>query len=165
MPSAKSEAMALRTPVRSVDPPGGSGRTTGPCSRLGRRTVAWPGVVISPRWFWAHTSRSTAGRSPSARYLPHHGSVQPLGVAHEVELAELAVELPQPRIVAHPVGAQMDEPGLPHPAVVEGGRVARPAGELRIPVDPLHHIGDVEVVTVEEPGDALSVLGSPVGGA
>ena len=28
---------------RSVAPPGGSGRRTGPCSRLGSRIVAWPG--------------------------------------------------------------------------------------------------------------------------
>ena len=40
-----------------------------PCSRLGSRIVAWPGVVTSPRWFSATRSRSTAGRSPSARYF------------------------------------------------------------------------------------------------
>jgi len=49
VPSAKSEAMALSAPSRSVAPPGGSGSTTGPCSRLGSRMVAWPGVVITPR--------------------------------------------------------------------------------------------------------------------
>src|SRR5262249_41052426 len=49
-------------------PPGGSGSRTGPCSRLGSRIVACPGVVISPRWFSPHTSRSTVGR-PSTTTL------------------------------------------------------------------------------------------------
>ena len=31
--------------------------------------MAWPGVVISPRWFSAHTSRSTVGLLPPARYF------------------------------------------------------------------------------------------------
>ena len=69
---------------------------------------------------------------------------QPLRVADVVEQAELAVELPQPGVVAHPVGAQVDQPRLPHAAVVERGRVARPLGELGVPVHPLHHVGDVE---------------------
>ena len=34
-----------------IAPPGGVGNFTGPCSRLGNRIVAWPGQVISPRWF------------------------------------------------------------------------------------------------------------------
>ena len=113
---------------------GAPGRARGSGSRI----VAWPGVVTSPRWFSATRSRSTAGRSPSARYLRVDRAPQPLGVAHVVEQAELAVELPQPGVVAHPVGAQVDEPGLAHAAVVERRRVARPAGELGVPVDPLH---------------------------
>ena len=40
-------------------------------------------------------------------------------VAGVVEAAELAIELPQPAVVAHPVGAEVDEPGFAHPAVVE----------------------------------------------
>ena len=56
-------------PAGRSAPPGGSGSRTAPCSRLGSRIVAWPGVVISPRWFSPQMSRSTAGRSPSARYF------------------------------------------------------------------------------------------------
>ncbi len=59
----------------------------------------------------------------------------------------------------------MDQPGLPHPPVVEGGRVAGPPGELRVPVDPLHDVGDVELVAVEEPGYSLPVLAPRAGAA
>src|SRR4051794_12144722 len=61
-------AIASSAPWRSVAPPGGSGNRTGPRSRLGRRIVACPGVVSSPRWLSARRSTSTAGRSPSSRY-------------------------------------------------------------------------------------------------
>ena len=119
-----SAAIASSAPCRSVAPPGGSGSRTGPCSRLGSRIVACPGVVASPRWLVADSSTSTAGRSPSARYLRVDAPAQPLRVADVVEPAELAVELPQPGVVAHPVGAEVDEPRLAHAAVVERGRVA-----------------------------------------
>ena len=63
LPSANRAAMASSAPCRSVAPPGGSGRRTGPCSRLGSRIVAWPGVVTSPRWF----SAPARGRPPAGR--------------------------------------------------------------------------------------------------
>src|SRR4029453_10174237 len=89
---------------------------------------------------------------------------QPLGVAHVVEPPELAVELPQPGVVAHPVGAQVDEPGLPHAAVVGAGGVAGAGGEGGVPVDPLHHVGHVLVVPVEEARDAGPVAGGQAQG-
>src|SRR5580658_8497412 len=61
--------MAASTALRSLAPPGTSGSRTAPWDRLGSSTVAWPGVVTSPRWLTHSRSRSTAGRSPSARYL------------------------------------------------------------------------------------------------
>ena len=64
---ANPAATASSAPCRSSAPPGGRGRRTGPCRRLGSSTVAWPGHVTSPRWFSPHTSRSTAGPTPSAR--------------------------------------------------------------------------------------------------
>src|SRR6185437_4348222 len=67
--SAKPWATASSAPWRSVAPPGGSGSRTRPYLRLGSRTVACPGAVVSPRWFSHQISRSTAGRSPSARYF------------------------------------------------------------------------------------------------
>ena len=84
----------------------------------------------------AARSRSTAGRSPSARYLRVTVPREPVGVADVVEPAELAVELPEPGVVAHPVGAEVDEPGLAHAAVVERGRVARRRGRTRGPSAP-----------------------------
>src|SRR5207244_5091785 len=63
-----------------------------------------------------------------------HAAAEPLRVADVVEPAELAVELPEPGVVAHPVGAEMDEPRLAHAPVVERGRVARASRELGIPV-------------------------------
>ena len=143
-----------------VAPPGGSGRRTGPCSRLGqqdRRVArAWS---TSPRWFTASSSRSTAGRSPSARYLRTTRAAQPLRVADVVEPPELAVELPQPGVVAHPVGAEVDEPRLAHAAVVERGRVARRGGRTRGPsARAASRRGRSAVVAVEEARDALPVL-------
>src|SRR5439155_18993547 len=72
---------------------------------------------------------------------------------------ELAVELPEPRVVAHPVRAQVDEPCLTHAPVVVGRRVAGSPGELGIPVHALHHIRDVVLVAVEEARDAPPVAG------
>src|SRR5581483_3515775 len=71
---------------------------------------------------------------------------------------ELAVELPEPRVVAHPVRAEMDEPRLAHTAVVVGGRVARLARVRGIPVDALQDVGDAELVAVVEARDPPPIL-------
>jgi hypothetical protein len=42
----------------------------------------------------------------------------PMGVTDIVELAELALKLPKPAFVSHPVRAQVYEPRLSHPAGV-----------------------------------------------
>src|SRR5581483_6479648 len=89
---------------------------------------------------------------------PGDPPAHPVGVADVVEPAELAVELPEPRVVAHPVGAQVDEPRLAHPAVVVDRGVARAPGPLRVPVDALLHVGDVEVVALEEARYAPALL-------
>ncbi len=90
--------------------------------------------------------------------LAHDASTHPVGVADVVEPAELAVELPEPRVVAHPVGAEVDQPRLAHAPVVVHRRVARPARPLGIPVHALLHVGDVQVVGTEEAGDPLALL-------
>ena len=71
---------------------------------------------------------------------------------------ELAIELPEPGVVSHPIGAEMDQPGLAHAAVVVGGRAARPTCPLGIPVHPLVDVGDIEVIGSEEAGDPGSLL-------
>ena len=65
--------------------------------------------------------------------LARDATTHPVRVADVVELPELAVELPQPRVVAHPVGAEVDQPGLAHPAVVVARGVARPCAPTRDP--------------------------------
>ena len=50
--------------------------------------------------------------------LRAHDASHPVGVSDVVETTELAVELPEPRIISHPVGAEMDQPGLAHAPVV-----------------------------------------------
>ena len=149
--SATTRPSTARTSASSVEPladrveraleVGGAAGRVGQADR--RRARGWaagswrgPGVVTSPRWFTHSSSRSTAGRSPSARYLRVDRAPQPLRVADVVEQAELAVELPQPGVVAHPVGAEVDEPRLAHAAVVERGRVARRAGRTPGPSAP-----------------------------
>ena len=47
--SANRADTAVSSSVRSLDPPVGSGRRTGPCSRLGSRMLACPGAVTSSR--------------------------------------------------------------------------------------------------------------------
>ena len=90
--------------------------------------------------------------------LAGHPSPHPVGVADVVELAELAVELPQPGVVTHPVSAEVDQPRLAHAPVVVAGRVARPMRPLGIPVHPLLDVGDVQVVGFEEAGHPLALV-------
>ena len=67
---------------------------------------------------------------------------EPLGVANEVELAELAVKLPEPAGIAHPIRAEVDQPCLTHPSVVESRRISRAPGERRGPNGPVaSHLG------------------------
>ena len=151
-------------PCRRSGRPARRGRRPGgrPAGRVGQshRTVlaarqqdrGVAGHVTSPRWFSPQMSRSTAGRSPSARYLRVTRPPHPVGVADVVELAELDVERGEPGVVAHPVGAQVHQPRLAHPAVVVDRRVAGPPGPLGIPVHALLHVGDVQLVGSEEPG-------------
>ena len=131
--SANRSTSASGRPAQSSRRRARRGGAPGRARGSGSRIVAWPGVVVSPRWFSPRMSRSTAGRSPSARYLRVDPAAHPVGVADVVELPELAVELPEPRVVAHPVGAEVDEPGLAHAAVVVARRVAGPAAPTRRP--------------------------------
>src|SRR5439155_18420062 len=82
----------------------------------------------------------------------------PMRVADVVEAAELAIELPQPGVVAHPVRAEMDEPRLAHTSVVVDRRVPGSTGPLGVPVDSLLDVGDVEVVGTEEARYAPALL-------
>src|SRR4051794_10126366 len=68
------------------------------------------------------------GAAAVGEVLAHDGAGEVVDVADVVEPAERALELPQPGVVAHPVGAEVDEPRLAHAAVVERGGVARAAG-------------------------------------
>ena len=67
--SAEIASSAL---CRSRAPPGGSGRRTAPCSRLGSRIVAVPGVVTSPRWFAAASVEIDRGPVAVGQVLAHH---------------------------------------------------------------------------------------------
>ena len=120
--------IASSAPCRSDAPPGGSGSRTAPCSRARQqdRGVAGRGHLAA----LVHGLDLEVDRRAVAvgEVLPGDGAAQPLRVADVVELPELAVELPEPGVVAHPVGAEVDEPRLAHAAVVERGRVA---GSLR----------------------------------
>ena len=118
--------------VLQVRRPGRSGRRTGPCSRTAAGWWPCPGVVTTPRWLVPASSRSTAGRSPSARYLRTTVPAM-VDVADVVEAAELALELPEPGVVAHPVGAEVDQPRLAHAAVVVTWSGCRPCGPTRDP--------------------------------
>ena len=144
--SAKRWARASRVSWQVVAPPGTSGRRTGPCSRDGSRIVAWPGRGDVAALVDALDLEVDGGAVALGEVLAGDRAPHPVGVADVVELPELAVELPEPGVVAHPVGAEVDEPDLAHAAVVVGGRVAGPLGPLGVPVQALLHVGDVEVV-------------------
>ena len=131
--AAKRSTSASRVSWHVVAPPGGSGSRTGPCSRLGSRIVAWPGrrglapLVLAP-------DLEVDGRPVAVdEVLARDAAAHPVGVADVVELAELAVELPEPRVVAHPVGAEVDQPRLAHAAVVVASSGCPPGAPTRDP--------------------------------
>ena len=124
----------------------GGWRTVGRWRRGGRST--WRRLRADPADAPGRARGSAAGSSRVRRgclaplvLAPHVGvdrrpitvgevhvgdaPAHPVRVAHVVEAAELAVELPQPRVVTHPVGAEVDEPRLAHPAVVVDRRIPR----------------------------------------
>ena len=103
--------------------PGGSGSRTGPCSWLGRRTSHGRSGDLAP--LVDALELEVDGRAIAVGQVLPGEVPRTIACRRRSEEAELAVELPEPHVVAHPVGAEVDQPGLPHPAVVEGRRVAR----------------------------------------
>ena len=156
--SAKRSTRASSTCWAVPAPPGTGGSRTSPLLAAGQqdRGVARGGrlapLVLAPQV-------EVDGRlAPVGQVAPGDAAPHPVGVADVVEAAELAVQLPEPGVVAHPVGAGVDQPRLPHPAVVVDGGAARPPGPLGVPVHALLDVGDVEVVGPEEPGHLPALL-------
>ncbi len=133
------------------------GAGTGPCSRLGKqqRGVARRGdlapLVLAPEL------EVDGGPVAVGQVVPGDRAGHPVGVADVVEAPELAVERREPAVVAHPIGAEVDQPGLAHAAVVVDRRVAGPGRPFGVPVDSLLHVGDVQVVGSEEARDPLAL--------
>ena len=116
-----------------------------------------PGVVIGAALVGGCQLEVDGGPVAVGEVLAGDGAGEVVHVTDVVEPAERAFELPEPGVVTHPVGAEMDQPGLAHAAVVVGGRVPGVAGPFGIPVHPLHHVGHALVVEMEEPGDPPAV--------
>ena len=156
--AANRSAKASRASWQVVAPPGRLRETDlavlagGQEDRRVARCRRLASLVLSP-------DLEVDGRSISLReVLPGHPPPHPVGVAHVVELAELAIELPQPGVVTHPVGAQVDQPRLAHASVVVAGGVPRPVRPFGVPVHALLDVGDVQVVGLEEAGHALQLV-------
>ena len=92
-----------------------------------------------------------------------HGAGEMLRVANVVEAPELASQLPEPRVVPHPIRTEVNEPGS-RMAVVVGGGVAGLACERWIPMHAFGITsGDVQFVAVgqEKPGQPPRRFAAP----
>ena len=142
---------------------GGSGRRTGPCSRLGSATVAFAGQVDRVALVRA-AHLDVDDTPPILLALVDHLASEDVGVADVVELADLRALRNEPAVVTHEVRHVVAQPAVTHHPVVIGHRVAdglRPGG---VPVDPLGDIGHPVLILDVEGGDALTVLvRDPVG--